>query len=72
MLSSMLFITASFFADQPAWPGFLGAGATEIDPATIPLKWSPTENVAWDAFRVVIAANTQLQNASARDLQRPS
>ena len=49
MLSSLLFITASFFADQPAWPGFLGAGASEIDPATIPLKWSPTENVAWDA-----------------------
>ena len=49
MLSSLLFITASFFADQPAWPAFLGAGASEIDPATIPLKWSPTENVAWDA-----------------------
>ena len=49
MLSSLLFITASFFADQPTWPAFLGAGASEIDPATIPLKWSPTENVAWDA-----------------------
>ena len=49
MLSSLLFITASFFADQPSWPAFLGAGASEIDPATIPLKWSPTENVAWDA-----------------------
>ena len=49
MLSSLLIITASFFADQSAWPGFLGAGASEIDPATIPLKWSPTENVEWDA-----------------------
>ena len=49
MLSSLLFITASFFADQPTWPAFLGAGASEIDPATIPLKWSPTENVVWDA-----------------------
>jgi hypothetical protein len=49
MLSSLIFITASFFSDQSAWPGFLGAGASEIDPATIPLKWSPTENVAWDA-----------------------
>ncbi len=49
MLSSLLFITASFFADQPTWPAFLGVGASEIDPATIPLKWSPTENVVWDA-----------------------
>ncbi len=29
--------------------GFLGAGASSVDPASIPLKWSPTENVAWDA-----------------------
>lgn len=49
MLSSLILIAASFFAEQPAWPGFLGAGASEIDPASIPLKWSPTENVAWDA-----------------------
>ena len=49
MISSLLFVAASFFVDQSAWPGFLGAGASEIDPASIPLKWSPTENVAWDA-----------------------
>ena len=30
-----------------SWPGFLGAGATPVDPQTIPLKWSPTENMAW-------------------------
>ena len=49
MFSTFLLLTASLFADQPAWPGFLGAGASEVDPASIPLKWSPTENVAWDA-----------------------
>ncbi len=37
------------WADVPAWPGFLGAGATSVDANTIPLTWSPTENVAWDA-----------------------
>lgn len=29
------------------WPGFLGAGASAVDPRTIPLQWSPTENIAW-------------------------
>jgi outer membrane protein assembly factor BamB len=36
-------------ADPPAWPGFLGAAATPIEPASIPLTWSPSQNVAWDA-----------------------
>ena len=36
-------------ADDSAWPGFLGDGRTAIDPATLPLKWSPTENIAWTA-----------------------
>ncbi|MEZ6132271.1 MAG: PQQ-binding-like beta-propeller repeat protein [Planctomycetaceae bacterium] len=31
------------------WPGFLGMGATAIDPATLPLEWSPTSNVSWQA-----------------------
>lgn len=31
------------------WPGFLGADATQLDPETIPLKWSETENIAWTA-----------------------
>ena len=38
--------------DQPSdqtWPAFLGQGATAIDPATIPLSWSPKENIAWSA-----------------------
>ena len=32
---------------EVSWPAFLGAGATPLDPATLPLRWSPTENVAW-------------------------
>lgn len=32
---------------QPSWPGFLGHGASAIDPATVPVNWSPTENIAW-------------------------
>jgi len=32
---------------QPSWPGFLGHGASAIDPVTVPVKWSPTENIAW-------------------------
>lgn len=35
---------------EPAvWPGFLGAGASPIVEDSLPLKWSPTENVAWKA-----------------------
>ncbi len=49
MLSSLLLITVSFFAEPTVWPGFLGAGASEIDPASIPLSWAPTKNIAWDA-----------------------
>lgn len=29
------------------WPGFLGTGATDIAPQTIPVNWSPAENIAW-------------------------
>ncbi len=36
-------------ADDSHWPGFLGDGRTPIDPATLPLRWSPTENIAWTA-----------------------
>lgn len=49
MLTFLAFFAVSFFADQPAWPAFLGAGASEIEPASIPLQWSPSENIAWDA-----------------------
>lgn len=29
------------------WPGFLGAGASPIDPAKVKTTWSPKENIAW-------------------------
>ena len=32
-----------------AWPAFLGAGASAAKAEQIPLKWSPTEGVAWRA-----------------------
>lgn len=49
MFMTIILLASFLAADQPAWPGFLGAGASEIDPASIPLTWSPTKNVAWDA-----------------------
>ena len=49
MIVTLLLATTVLWADPAAWPGFLGAGSSTIDPASIPLKWSPTENVAWDA-----------------------
>ncbi len=35
--------------DPEAWPGFLGAGHSVIATESIPLTWSPTQNVAWKA-----------------------
>ena len=32
-----------------SWPAFLGADARQKPVASLPLKWSPTENVAWQA-----------------------
>lgn len=34
-------------AADPAWPGFLGAGASPLAAETLPVEWSPTKNVAW-------------------------
>jgi outer membrane protein assembly factor BamB len=49
----MLALVLAFFLapveDTPAWPGFLGANATAVDPSSIPTKWSPTENIAWSS-----------------------
>lgn len=45
----LLTALAGLFSDQPSWPGFLGSGASAIDPETLPLTWSPTQNVAWTA-----------------------
>lgn len=49
MLSPLLFVVAVLFTDQPAWPTFLGVGAAEIDPDSIPLTWSPEKGIVWDA-----------------------
>lgn len=35
--------------DVSAWPGFLGANASPVEPASIPLEWSPEKNIAWTA-----------------------
>ena len=50
-MQSLLLLAAMLFNDgaAPAWPGFLGQGASAVDPATIPTSWSPTENIAWKA-----------------------
>jgi outer membrane protein assembly factor BamB len=34
---------------QGNWPGFLGGGPVAVAPDSLPLTWSPTENVAWKA-----------------------
>ncbi len=50
-MQMLLLFAAMLFNDgaAPAWPGFLGQGASALDPATIPTSWSPTENIAWKA-----------------------
>jgi outer membrane protein assembly factor BamB len=49
MNPSILLLFCTLAAPPDAWPSFLGQGASPIDPQTIPLKWSPTENIAWQA-----------------------
>jgi len=29
------------------WPAFLGADATAAEPGSLPLRWTPTEHIAW-------------------------
>ena len=46
----LLSFVAAFAGDtQDSWPAFLGAGASFTSPKTLPIKWSPIENVAWRA-----------------------
>ncbi|WP_254510489.1 outer membrane protein assembly factor BamB family protein [Anatilimnocola floriformis] len=33
----------------PAWPAFLGQGASAVEANSLPLEWSPTKNIAWEA-----------------------
>ncbi len=47
MVPMLLMITAVAAEPVPAWPGFLGAGVSQIKPASIPLQWSPGRNIAW-------------------------
>lgn len=53
MLTTLLAIALSFPLDTPpdsaSWPGFLGAGAGELDASTLPVEWSPETNIAWKA-----------------------
>ena len=48
-MQTLLLLASMMFNDgaAPSWPGFLGQGASAVDPATIPTTWSPTENMAW-------------------------
>lgn len=49
MFNALLLTMVVVSAPPESWPAFLGQGASRIDPATIPLTWSPTENIAWQA-----------------------
>lgn len=40
-------LAAALAAAPESWPAFLGQGASTVDPASIPAKWSPVENIAW-------------------------
>ncbi len=33
--------------DDSFWPAFLGDGGGQIDPASLPIEWSPDRNLAW-------------------------
>lgn len=48
-MSVTILMGLCLFAAEPMarWPGFLGTGATEIAPQSIPVQWSPTGNIAW-------------------------
>ncbi|HBN76379.1 MAG TPA: pyrrolo-quinoline quinone [Planctomycetaceae bacterium] len=47
MLFKLLVISIALNAQVEQWPGFLGQGATRISQDTIPVSWSPEENLAW-------------------------
>lgn len=46
---SLLLLLAVLPPVADAWPAFLGAGASSAKAEQVPLKWSPTENIAWRA-----------------------
>lgn len=47
MTFTALLLSVALGGQPDAWPAFLGQGASAVDPQTIPLTWSPTENIAW-------------------------
>ncbi len=50
MLTSVLFIClAVTFEGSPNWPAFLGSGSQNLSSETLPLTWSPDENILWRA-----------------------
>ena len=48
-LSLFLLLLLSASPSSDVWPSFLGAGAAVKDPQSVPLTWSPEENIAWQA-----------------------
>ncbi len=46
---TILCAIACFIDTSSSWPAFLGAGASKARVEQLPLRWSPTENVAWRA-----------------------
>lgn len=46
-LVGYLLLSLTWISEGDHWPAFLGAGATEVSAESLPLTWSPTENVAW-------------------------
>lgn len=48
-MSVFVVLSLMVFSGEPGgrWPAFLGAGATRVEFNTVPVHWSPTENLAW-------------------------
>lgn len=50
MIGNLLISLSLLAADgQANWPGFLGAGPVSVKADSLPLTWSPTANIAWQA-----------------------
>ena len=47
---AILFVVAfaQISADPTVWPNFLGPKSLAVDEQSIPLTWSPNQNVAWE------------------------
>ncbi len=50
-VASLLVLAASPQApsENAGWPVFLGGAAPSVEAESLPLRWSPTENIAWRA-----------------------